>query len=233
MTKEVAKTKKNEVVKYSDDLPSYIDPNSQRGNEDVGKDDVVLPRIMICQALSPQRKKTSEDYIPGIEEGDLFNSVTGQIYKGGVDFVSVIFIKEFLVWVSRDADPKGGFRGSFRTEVDAIEFIKEQEDAKDLEVVNTASNYGLIINDDGSVEQAVISMSKSQLKISRKLNSMVKLAGGDRFSRAYHIGTVEENGTKGDFINYSVAPLGYVSEEVYQSAQKAYQELKPAVTGNS
>ena len=217
---------KGTEMQYSDQLPAYMDLSSQLGNESVGRDDIAIPRIAICQALSPQRKKSNDEYIAGIEEGDLFNTVTNAVFKNGIDFVPVLFVKEYIVWVSRETDPKGGYRGSFRTEIEAAEFVQTQDDAKSLEIVDTASNYGFIINDDTSVEQVVISMSKSQLKVSRKFNSMIKLAGGDRFSRAYRVSTVEEKGSKGDFINYHIAALGYVTEKIYKTAKKSYTELK-------
>ena len=43
----------------------------------VGRNDILIPRLAVAQAgMSPQLKKNHELFIPDLEEGDLFNTVT-------------------------------------------------------------------------------------------------------------------------------------------------------------
>ena len=41
-----------------------------------------IPFIRILQAMSPQLKKREAEYIEGAEQGDMFNTVTGDKFKG-------------------------------------------------------------------------------------------------------------------------------------------------------
>jgi hypothetical protein len=226
--KELAKNNQ-----FSEIAPAYVDTKSKRGNETIGVDDILVPRLALCQALSPQRKKSSDSYIEGIEEGDFFNTVTGELYGNSVNLVSILYRKEFLVWVDRETNSKGGFRGSYPTLAEANHFVATQDDADSLEVAETGINFCLLIAEDGTTSQVTTAMAKSAMKVSKKWNSLVVLAGGDRFSRAYKLSSIEAQGAKGDYFNYDVQPLGFVSESVYKEAEQAFIDLsEAAVTTN-
>jgi len=59
--------------------PSYI-TKSRRGFEDTVQSDITIPRLALAQALSPQVTDGDPARIPDLKPGDLFNSVTQQIY---------------------------------------------------------------------------------------------------------------------------------------------------------
>lgn len=238
MTKNERELAKNERElaknnQFAKELPAHINMGGKRGNETVGVDDILVPRLALCQSLSPQRKKSSDSYIEGIEEGDLFNTVTGESYGKSVNLVSILFRKEFLVWVDREVDIKGGFRGSYPTQAEANAFATTQDDAASLEVVETGVNFCLLIEENGAVSQVTTTMSKSAIKVSKKWNSLIALAGGDRFSRAYRLSGTEATGVKGDYFNYSVAPLGFVSESLFKQAEEAYGNLSKGGIGTN
>ena len=46
-----------------------------------------IPFIGIIQALSPQLQKDDPLYIKGAEQGDIFNTVTQEIYKADEGFL--------------------------------------------------------------------------------------------------------------------------------------------------
>lgn len=60
--------------------PDYFTKNDRRGFEDTLQTDVLIPRLALAQALSPQVTDGDPNRIPDLKVGDLFNSVTGQIY---------------------------------------------------------------------------------------------------------------------------------------------------------
>lgn len=230
--KEVATTNTNTAL--ADTRPDYM-KDTERGSENVGRDDLTIPRIGLIQDLSPQHKKNKPEYIEGAEPGLLFNTVTNKLYGSSLLFVPVTYIKEYIIW--KDQAAGGGFCGAFASLKEAEEEFDKQgyggETVKvngvekpAYEIVDTAQHYGMIINEDGSVEEVVSSMSKSMMKVSRKLNSMVKLAGGDRFSRAYRIDAVEDQNSAGqDYWNINVTQLGFVSENVYKQGEKMYESI--------
>lgn len=220
MTKQVAKKEETEIL-LAETMPDFM-KNSNRGNEDVTVDDLSIPRLDVLQSLSPQRKKTDPAYIEGAEEGILFNSVTQALYGTEVAFVPVFFRKEYVVW--KDRDSGGGFCGAFPSQAEA------QAEANSLgsdvhQVVDTAQHFGLIVHSPSNFEEVVISMAKSKMKTSRQLNTLCKMAGGDRFSSMYKIKAVEVNGDKGDYYSMSVKGMGYVTEEIYRVGEALYNAV--------
>lgn len=212
---------KKEVATKEDQLPSYIKQNSSRGNENVTTDDLQLPRIDVLQALSPQINPKKDEYIEGSASGDIFNTLTGELYKDGLRFTPVTFVKRFLVWVDRKIDSNGGLRGVFDTEDQAEDFIAEQDDASKLEVVATAEH--LVLDDEGN--ELILSMGKSKMKVSRRFNSLIRLAGGDRFSRSYMLTSIGDESPKGEFNNFNITQSGFPSEEVYLKAEKLFEAI--------
>jgi hypothetical protein len=226
--KEIAKNK-NAIA--TTDRPDFLGDKA-RGQENVGVEDCIIPRLDVIQSLSPQRKSNDPAYIEGAEEGNLFNTVSGELYGNMVNFVPVYFRKEWVIWKSRKGG--GGFFGAFNTEKEAnaemVEkgYVGEMDSKGDdmYQVTDTGQHFGLIVKEDGHVEEVVISMSKSKMKVSRQLNTMVKMAGGDRFSRVYAIGSAEDTNQANEaYQNLTVKPLGYVTEQTYRIAEALYEQI--------
>ena len=226
-TTAVAKTAPTgQVAMFSDEVPDFLkNQTTARGSENVGADDLVIPRLELVQDLSPCRKKQDPNYIDGIEEGMLYNNVTRQNYGMETLVIPVFFRKEWLIWKNRDAG--GGFRGAFNTETEAKIAMAELDDGDECEVVDTAQHFCLLIQpENGKVEEIVVSMSKSKMKVSRKWNSLIRMNGGDSFSRIYRIGTVSEKNSKNqDYYNFVVSPAGFPSKELYDRAEKLYDAI--------
>jgi hypothetical protein len=92
----------------------------------------------------------------------------------------------------------------------------------------------LIVGDDGA-EQALISMSSSQGKISRKWNSMmmsISLDGKNgpytppSFSHAYKLSTVLNSGKGNQWYGYNIVKEGPVTDaQMYERAKTFYTSL--------
>jgi len=231
VAKEVATTDEEEM--FPAVQPDYMNQESTRGQEGVGIEDLTIPRLDVIQDLSPQHKANKPEYIEDAEVGMLFNSVTKRLYGSQVFFVPVFFRKEFVIWKSRNAG--GGFMGAYPSEAAARHELEAQQlditevDTKGdpmYQITDTAQQFGMIIHDDGTTEDIVMSMSKSKMKTSRQLNTISKIAGGDRFSRVYKITAVEEqNKNNQDYWNLTVSQLGYTPEEVYKKAELMYDSI--------
>ena len=224
-----AKTDGTDMALFSNNLPAYLKDtgNEGRGNEGVGIEDLSIPRIDVIQSLSPQRKKNDPAYIEGAEEGMLFNTVTGELYGTEAHFVPVMFRKEYVIWRKRDQG--GGFRGSFPSINDAQAAKAELDDGDQCEIVDTAQHFSLLIKlgNDGNpvIEEVVLSMAKTKMKASRQLNTLAKLAGGDRFSRVYKLIAQEASNDKGDFYTFAIKQMGYAPEAVYRAAEGLYEQI--------
>ncbi len=233
MAKEIANVQ-NTALLAADQVPEWLQKGSNRGSEQVESTDIVLPRIGIIQALSPQIKKSDPKYIAGAEQGMLWNTLTSELYGDeGVIFVPVLFRKEWIAFVDREKG--GGFKGAwpFSEEVKARTEVEQMENAADIEVLESHSHIGFIVKTDGTLEQAIIACTKSAIKFSRKINSLVTMSGMDRFAKAYRVNAIETSGPKGDYFTYDVKPMGFVSQDTYKEAEALYEFLKDkAVTTN-
>jgi len=206
-------------------VPDYIKQGSNRGSENVKATDIIIPRLDLVQALSPCLKKSDPEYIEGAEPGMLFNSLTRKLYGHAALICPVYYRTEYLVW--RDRKKGGGFRGAFQSNAEAQQRIKEEEEApEEFEAIETGQQIVLVICEDGTIDEAVISMSRTKLKVSRQLNSLVRIAGGDRFSRTYTaMGVEEQNANGDDYYNYSFGISGFPAREVYEQAEKMYDSI--------
>jgi len=224
-SKEVAvKAEAFELV--TNEIPDFL-KQGNRGAENVGTDDVIIPRIELIQALSPVRKKSDPAYIEGAEEGMLYNNVTRALYGAEVTVVPVYYTKQFLVWKDRKAGGGGsnGFRGAFATKELADRAIAELGEEA-LEVSDTAQHFVLVRNGD-DWQEAVISMAKSKIKVSKRWNSLMRLTNTDSFSRAYKLSaTTETNARNESYYNFNVAALGFVNKELYERAEKLYETIR-------
>lgn len=229
----VKESESNVMVLVQDKVPDYINQKNQRGSENVTTKDLVIPRLEIVQALSPAVKRGDPGYINGAQQGMLNNSVTRKLYKESVMVVPVHFSVQYLVWRDRKlAEQKkigseGGFFGAYPdlNEANARAEAEGGED-KAVIVVDTPTHLCLLIDPDtGQVDEIMISMPRTKAKISRQWNSMIRLAGGDRFGRVYSISAALQTGPKGDFYNYSVAQAGFPSKPLYEQAEKLYKTI--------
>ncbi len=223
--KKAAPKSDNKEVATSNTMPEFLKGMGNRGSEDVDQNDLVIPRIEVVQSLSKVRKKASSQFIEGADEGMLYNSVTRELYGTQVVIVPVAFVKEYLVW--REQVLGGGFGGAYHTEQEAQIEIASFEAPKEWEAVLTHQHFCLLVKEDFTSEEVVISMSKSKLKISRKFNSLVRINGGDRFSRVYRLLGVEDANQQGqEFFNLDICNIGFVTESLYRHAEKVYEMIR-------
>lgn len=232
MTAKNQVAKKEETSLVLDDRPDWM-KDGNRGSEEVSSNDITLPRLQIIQDLSPQHKKNKPEYIQDAEVGDFFNTASNELYKDEVMVIPVYFRTEYVIW--KDQKAGGGFFGAFDTEAEAVnevkKLIQDGENRDDLEIVDTSVHYVILVKggtaNEPIMEQAVISMSKSQQKVSRNWNTMIKMAGGDRFSRVYTLSVVEDANKAGqEFMNWKVKPKGYVSKAMYEFGEQTYESVK-------
>lgn len=221
-------------------LPDHLRTGDVRGTENLGMQDLVIPRLEIVQGLSPAVKRGDPGFIAGAAPGMLNNSVTRTLYGEKVWLVSVHYGVQYLVWRDRkmveahnDKNPRnklpleGGFFGAYPT-LEAAKERAEQEGGEEqcIVVVDTPTHLCLLMNQErGELEEIMIPMPKTKAKISRQWNTMIKLSGRARFAMAYDVTTVLQKNPKGDFYNFSITPLGYTPKAMFERAEKLYEAV--------
>jgi hypothetical protein len=144
-----------------------------------------------------------------------------------VTVVPVYYTKQYLVWKDRKLGGGGsnGFRGAFPTEAaarDAIAALAEEG----LDVAETAQHFVLVQNGE-EWQEAVISMAKSKIKVSKRWNSLIRMTNTDSFSRAYKLSaTTETNARNESYFNFNITPLGFVPKALYDRAEKLYETVR-------
>jgi hypothetical protein len=143
------------------------------GLENTSAEDYAIPFISILQALSPQLNKQEGKYIKGAEQGQIFNNVTNEVVDGeekGIQVVPVGFKFTIVEWKPRES---GGGIVAIYDRDNAPDDAEKDAKGRDVRpngnsLVSTGTHYVLLVKEDGSFEQAVISMSSTQLKKSRR-----------------------------------------------------------------
>ena len=204
------------------------------GLEEVTSDDIQIPFLRVLQALSPQIKKSDPAYIKGAEQGGIFNTVTKKFWSGddGVLVIPVHFQKKLLEFVPRSEG--GGFVGELDPK-NLPKVVKEDNGMEMLEsgneLVRTAQHYVKIVHDDGTLENAIVDMKKTQLKKSRQWMSIMMMQKHNgktlpSFSQVYRLKTVEESNDKGNWYTWSVQHEKMVdSIESYNDAKSFHASI--------
>ena len=206
------------------------------GLEEVTSEDVQIPFLRVLQALSPQIKKSDPAYIKGSEQGGIFNTVTKKFWNGddGVIVIPTYFQKKLLEFVPRSEG--GGFVGEINPK-NLPKIVKENgmemlENGNEL--VRTAQHYVKIVHDDGTLENAIVDMKKTQLKKSREWVSMMgmfkypKEAGQnlvgktmDSWYNMFRLTTVEESNDKGSWYTWKIVHEKQVDKIEYVNESKS------------
>ena len=229
----------NEVTeKKSAPLPANMfEEDAAKGLGAIGQDDLALPFLKILGQLSPEVNKRDGKYVEGAEPGMIFNSVSGELYDGvkGIDVIPAFYKLEYIEWKDRGEGP-GAPVAIYDSSSDIMSKTKADANYKDRlpngnYIEKTASHF-VIINGD-SPSTALISMKSTQLKISRKWNSMmsgIKLKGKNglytpaSFSHIYKLKTTQMSNDKGTWFGWEVSKVGPISDaSIYQQA-KSFSE---------
>lgn len=226
-TKLAKKEEKSITKKESADLsmtnrPDFVEDSA---SQPMDRDEVLLPRIDVAQALSPQIDEESASFIPGLKQGMLFNTASGEILGNKIKFVSVAYQKEYLLF--RDREKGGGFGGSYPTEEAALAAIEERDD-DGWESVLSLSNLVMVLDDNlQQVALAYLAGTRTKLKVMRKMNTHLQMVKAPRYATVFELSTVKEEGAKGMYYNFAVRPLGWLSDlDTYNEARRIASSMK-------
>ena len=215
-------------------LPTNVfEEDAAKGLGNIGQQDLALPFLKILGQLSPEVNKRDGKYVEGAEPGMIFNSVSGDLYDGakGIDVIPAFYKLEYVEWKDR-GEGAGGPVAVHDSSSDIMSQTKADANFKDRlpngnYVEKTASHFVIITGD--SPTTALISMKSTQLKISRKWNSMmsgIKLKGKNglftpaSFSHIYRLKTTQMSNDKGTWFGWDVSKVGPITDtSLYQQAK--------------
>ena len=229
----------NQVTeKKSAPLPANMfEDDAAKGLGAIGQEYLALPFLKILGQLSPEVNKRDGKYVEGAEPGMIFNSVSGELYDGvkGIDVIPCFYKLEYIEWKDR-GEGLGAPVAIYDSSSDIMSKTTPDANYKDRlpngnYIEKTASHFVIVSGDSPST--ALISMKSTQLKISRKWNSMmsgIKMKGANgmftpaSFSHIYKLKTTQMSNDKGTWFGWEVSKVGPVTEKGLYDQAKGFSD---------
>ena len=212
---------------------NVFEADANAGSQNMTQEDLALPFLKVLGQLSPEVNKQNAKFINGAEPGMIVNSVTKELYDGkkGIDVIPVHYERQYVEW--RDRGQTGNAPVAIhKADSDIVSTTTRDKSWKDRlpngnYLENTANHFVILMGTTPST--ALISMKSTQLKVSRKWNSMmmgIKLQGKNglftppTYSHIYNLKTVQMSNDKGTWFGWDVTKKGSVSDKsVYDIAK--------------
>lgn len=184
------------------------------GFENVGANDVLVPRLTILQALSPQLKRNKPEFIPEAKAGDMCDVASGKLFPDGLLFLPVSYNKVYLEWAPRESNK--GLVAIHQT-AEILEQCKRDDKNRPYTkegnlVQETAQFFGFNLSDNA--QRCFIAMAATQLKRARKwmhlaTSEKLRRADGSTFTppffyRSYKLTAGEESNNQGDWFTWLI-----------------------------
>jgi hypothetical protein len=213
---------------------SDFEQDASSGFEGMGQEDFALPFLRLLTNTSPEVGE-----VEGAMPGMIYNTVTGELYDGkkGILVIPCAYVRQYIEWAPRGSG-SGAPIAIYPATSDVLSRThREPGDNKDYldngnYIENTANHYVMVLK-DGIPEPALITMKSTQLKKSRKWNSMmmsVKLMGKNgpytppMYSHIYRLTTQAESNDKGKWFGWEVEKVGPIEDSASYLAAKAFAQ---------
>ncbi len=235
MSEDTALTRQasGNVPALQQDRPDFLPKAAPRGLETASQTDLIIPRLGVCQALSPQKKKGNSAFIEKLEEGQLFNTVSQEIYGKEVLVAPLFFFKRRIYF--RDMNEGGGILCQSRNGVnggqlspkscEACAHSKFNEEGKSKAPdCSELYNFACILG--GSRELIVATLKGAGIKQAKQWNSIMRLRNADTFAGVYKLESIERQSNNQSWHELKVTPAGWVPKDVYEFCEGVYNSLR-------
>ena len=209
---------------------NLFEADAAQGAQNISQEDLALPFLKILGQLSPEVNERDGKYVEGAKPGKIMNTVTNQLYDS-IEVVPCHYKRQYVEWQDRGTST-GAPVAIHEADSDIVSQTTRDKSYKDRlpngnYLENTANHFVLVVGD--SAESALISMKSTQLKVSRKWNSMMmglKMHGKNglftppTYSHIYKLKTVQMSNDKGTWFGWDVEKVGPVTDKgIYDMAK--------------
>lgn len=221
MAKQTTSPQSNSNTDPMAQRPDYI----AKQNYDLPVDGQArFPRLLLIQAMSPQKTKGNEKYIPGLEEGSLLfqSDTTTRIIDGetGIVVIPLAIRKRYVEYVPRDAG--GGFVASYDTK----EEMEVNRDATN-DIQTTIEYLCIEAGVDDPTPFIITFDTISKLGTAEKWAQFIKQYQTMEGVKYLIIGKQKLNKKKQPYYIYDIQPVGWVDKKVLDYVQGVSQGLLP------
>ena len=209
---------------------NLFEADANQGAQNISQEDLALPFLKILGQLSPEVNKRDGKYVEGAEPGKIINTVTNELFDN-VQVIPCHYKRQYIEWQDRGTST-GAPVAIHEADSDIVSQTTRGKDFKDRlpngnYLDNTANHFVLVTGKNP--QTALISMKSTQLKVSRKWNSMmmgIKMQGKNglftppTYSHIYNLSTVQMSNDKGTWFGWDVTKVGPVQDKnIYDMAK--------------
>ena len=212
---------------------TLFEDDANAGSQNISQEDLALPFLKVLGQLSPEINTRDAKYIKGTQPGMILNTVTGEYYDGekGIQVLPVFYKRQYIEWQDR-GESMGAPVAIHEVNSDLLSKVTRDKSNKDRlpngnYLENTASHFVVLLGKTPTT--ALISMKATQLKVSRKWNSImmgIKMQGKNglftppTYSHIYKLKTVQMSNDKGTWFGWDVSKVGPVTDKsIYEIAK--------------
>ena len=216
---------------------NLFEADANAGSQNMSQEDLALPFLKVLGQLSPEVNKRDGKYVEGASPGMILNTVTNEVFDGekGIDVLPVFYKRQLVEWQDR-GESKGAPVAIHDASSDIMSKTTRDKSYKDRlpngnYIENTANHFVVLLSK--SPTTALISMKATQLKVSRKWNSMmmgIKMQGKNglftppTYSHIYKLKTVQMSNDKGTWFGWDVSMVGPIQDKAVYEIAKNFAE---------
>ena len=211
---------------------NLFEADANQGAQNISQEDLALPFLKVLGQLSPEVNKRDAKYVEGAEPGKIINTVTNELFDE-IKIIPCHYKRQYIEWQDRGTSTCAPV-AIHEASSDIVSQTTRGKDYKDRlpngnYLDNTAQHFVLALGK--TPQTALISMKGTQLKVSRKWNSMmmgIKMQGKNglftppTYSHIYNLKTVQMSNDKGTWFGWDVTKVGPVTDKSFYDMAKTF-----------
>jgi len=214
---------------------NIFEADANAGSQNITQEDLALPFLKVLGQLSPEVNKTDSKYTAGAEPGKIYNTVTTELYDE-INVLPVFYKRQYVEWQDRGTS-MGAPVAIHEVNSEVINQSTRDKMNKDRlpngNYLENTANHFVVLLSGSTPSTALISMKATQLKISKKWNTMMmstKMKGKNglftppTYSHIYRLKTVQQSNDKGTWYGWDVSKLDTIKDKGAYDVAKNFAE---------
>lgn len=213
--------------------PDYIE-DSREGFENMTAADLVFPRAVLMQALSPQVQDTEE-----FSSGDIVNSVSNTLIAAREQVRTIVPLKFWHEWIEWRPRSEGGGMGERSTDPNselakiAHAGTKVKDGEKTVQKVTEYLVFLVLPIDEQQMPDPAnmfcVCCAKTNYRHGRKLLTLARMRGNKPlYAGAYTFNAAKQTNKKvgADYYVFNFANNGWAPQEIYEALKRMYDQYR-------
>lgn len=236
-------------------VPAFMRQDAGMGKENIGREDLEVPRLKLIQGLSPELQDYND-----LRAGHFFHSAAEMIFDGPTLVVPIYMDRRYILWRPRDngggilARADDGIHwspssGQFTVQLDKkdggntvtwklAKTVQQSglanwgtlnpEDPNSPPAATLMYSFVLAFPEHADLMPAVLTFQRSSIKIGRRFNTKLKTVRTPLFGLQFELISFQDSNSRGqDFYNISMKGAGLVEDEgLYRTYKEMHLSFK-------